>query len=564
MEFNEDSCALPVMETIKDAFDKVGVTPEGIYCLDCGQNFAVSTWSRHFRDAHPEFNFKNQHKFAQKIKTKIALARAEEDRSMFAKVPHVIDNKYFCFGCTKVFNFRCNYAIHLKDSKGKATSCAFATKETLPCYQLMDGRFYPVDPPLPPSSRSNIVSPAVHINRVGTVPTLLTPRNANVLPIKPYGPRSIIIKVLSTTGRMPISQQFGLQKTEQVLSKFVKSGDPIDGWVKLFHKRVSTTPNFEEVIRLGISNMDYILLYEKDVGFRKMMDSFDKLEENAMSIINGIPGNWSASTTRFSDQDGESDNTWLFRERSSSTSTQRIEFGRMVAYLRGNLSCNIVHHYLQLMGDPDLTVEEAHATGVVSKFIFELATLEEDTGDTVTWILKYLQARCFTIDGGELRFMDNGRVSSQMSTMTYIIRLSLSAMLNMFRHAGNPTQAFVDTTINLVQKGHVINTMSRWVGICRHNKNKIAQKTTSTITADGTIVCNNAVYPKPIWSRLIPIVNAMVLSTMEKIFLGTKWREFINAFHNQPDLIKVSVLTAPPKNKVILLILFLLIISYLF
>jgi hypothetical protein len=93
------------------------------------------------------------------------LARAEEDRSMFAKVPHVIDNKYFCFGCTKVFNFRCNYAIHLKDSKGKATSCAFATKETLPCYQLMDGRFYPVDPPLPPSSRSNIVSPAVHINR---------------------------------------------------------------------------------------------------------------------------------------------------------------------------------------------------------------------------------------------------------------------------------------------------------------------------------------------------------------------------------------------------------------
>jgi hypothetical protein len=450
------------MKSIRDAFDKVGVTPEGLYCLDCGQTFSNSTWSRHFRMAHPELTFNKQYKFDQKIKARKDSARAEEDRSKYARVPLSIKKKCFCLGCAKAFSDYNNYYRHCKDSKGTATPCASATKQILQCYELVDGRFYPVKPPpiLAPTRTNK--SPTDVLNRARTVATAPIPRTANVLPIRPSTnppPSRLNLFLFSALGRLPINNTIGPEKTELVLSKFVEVGDTMQGWVNIFHKRVSTTPNFEKVIRSDIAKMDYIVLYEKDVGFRKMMDAFDRLEANALSIIQGIPGNWSVQTGEL-----------VIRQRTVS-GTQRIEFGRLVAYLRGS-SCNIVHHYLQLMARQDLTVEGAHATGLVPKMIFELATLEEESGDSVSWLLKYLQARCFTIEHGELRFMDPGRVSSQMSTLTYIIRLSLTTILNMMQHSGHPSQAFVESTINLVQKGPVINTISKWVIICRHNKKR--------------------------------------------------------------------------------------------
>jgi hypothetical protein len=270
--------------------------------------------------------------------------------------------------------------------------------------------------------------------------------------------------LFSTLGHLPVNNTISFERTEQVLSKFVKLGGPIQGWVKIFHKRVCNTPNFEQVICSDLANMDYSVLYEENVGFRKIMDTFDRLEVNALAIIEGC--NWSAQT-RFADEDGDADTTWLFRQRRKESGIQRIEFGRLVAYLRGYGSCSIVHHYLQLMAHDDLTVEEAHAIGLVPKMMFELAALEEESGDSVSWLCKYLQVRCFTIESGELRFMDPGRVSSQMSTLAYIIRLSLTAILNMQQHAGRSDM--IDTTINLIQKGPVINTISDWVTICRHN-----------------------------------------------------------------------------------------------
>jgi hypothetical protein len=201
-----------------------------------------------------------------------------------------------------------------------------------------------------------------------------------------------------------------------------------------------------------------------------------------------------------------------------------------------------------------MTVDKAHLIGLVPKMIFELAILKDKNGDSVPWICKYLQARCFTIETGGLGFMDPGRVSSQMSTLTYIIRLCLTAMLNMLNHCGDPTQELVESTINQVQKGPTINTISRWVAICRHSQKLVAPKTTSTIKADGTIVCNNAVYPKVIWSRLIPIVTARIQSIILTMFIGMNCQKFMNAFHNQPECIKVNIVLAKANNKVRLLI----------
>ncbi len=136
------------MTSIRDAFDKVGVTPEGIYCLPCGKNFKISTWSRHFREDHPGLTFQKQSKFAPKIEARIALARAEDDRAKYAKVPHSISALFFCFGCAKAFSDRGNYHKHCS---GIASPCASTPKQTLQCYELLDGRFYPVDPPIDPS-----------------------------------------------------------------------------------------------------------------------------------------------------------------------------------------------------------------------------------------------------------------------------------------------------------------------------------------------------------------------------------------------------------------------------
>lgn len=535
------------MTSIQDAFDKVGVTPEGIYCLDCSQPFTTSTWSRHFLKAHPECIITKQYQFPRKIEAKIVLARAEEDRSKSAKVPLSIATKHFCLGCAKAFSDRANYFRHFK---GKTTSCVSTPNQehhALRCYELVDGRFYPVEPP-------TYISSTADVNRARMIATGPIPRTANILPIQPYVPPLETLKLFAAIGYLPNNNMIDPKKTELVLEKFVKSGDPINGWVKIFHKRVSGEPEFERVIRSDLEAMEYKILYEENTGFRKMMDAFDRLEYDGMSIINGIPGNWSAQTTRFSDQDGESDNAWLFRHRRES-GTQRIEFGRMVAYLRRNSSCKIVHHYLRLMAREDLTLEEACSTGLVARMIYELAVLKEESGDSVSWILKYLQARCFTIESGELRFMDPGRVSSQMSTLTYIIRLSLTTILSMMQHSGDLSQEFVDSTINRVQKGPVINTISKWVAICRHHKKQMAPKITSTINLDGTIVCNNAVYPKSIWSRLIPIVNSKVMKIIETMFVGINCKKFIHAFHNHPELIKVNIVFATANNEMILLIL---------
>lgn len=539
--------------SIKDVFDKVGVTPEGMYCLDCGKAVAISTWSKHFRDAHPEFTFTKQVRFAQKIKAKIELARAEEDRAKFAKLPLLTATKFFCFGCSKALADRNNYYRHLKDSNGIATPCASNSKQTLLCYELIDGRFYPVKQPLLAPTRTTIMSDD-DVNRARIVATAPTPRPANYVRVLPYDPLPSTLDFFSSLGDMPINNALGPESTERVLSKFVKLGDPIQGWIKIFHKRVSNEPDFEQVMRSDLSKMDYLLLYEENAGFRKMMDVFDCLEANAMGIIQGIPGNWSAQTTRFADPDGDDDNVWLFRQRKESN-TQRIEFGHLIAYLRGQLSCNIVHHYLGLMASQDWTVEKAYLKGLVPKMMFELAIQVEDTGDALTYLCKYLQARCFTIESGELRFKESGRVSSQMSTLTYIIRLSLTALLNMMKNSGTtPSQESVDSTINQIQKGPTINTISKWVAICRKTRKMVAPKATSTIKADGTIVCNEAVYPKSIWSRLIPIVNAKVLTIIESMFVGNECRQFMNAFYNHPELIKVIIVFAAANNKMRLLI----------
>jgi hypothetical protein len=537
--------------SIKDAFDKVGVTPEGIYCLDCGKCFALSTWKRHFQNDHPLLTFTKQFKFAQRIKSKIALARADEDRRVHAIVPHSIVRKTYCFGCAKAFEHQPNYYKHLKDYKGEVTPCASTPNQTLLCYQLLDGRFYPVEVPSysMASTTSTATTPTTtDVNTARLLATAPIPRSANVLPILPYNPLVSTLEFFTACDHAPINNTLDTGPTERVLSKFVKLGDPIDGWVKIFHKRVSSEPNFEEIMRHDLKKMDFTLLYEENAGFRMMMDSFDRLEDCACGIIQGIPGNWSAQTTRFADPDGESDSIWLFRQRNESD-IQRNEFGRLVAYLRGHLSCNIVHHYLHVMSDPDMTVEKAQYKGWVAKMMYELAIMKDDNGDSSPWLCKYLQARCFTIVAGELRFMDHGRVSSQMATMTYIIRLSLTLLLNMFNHCGNPTQEDVDIAINRVQKGPTINTISKWVSICRQMKKLVAPKNTSTIKADGTIVCNDAVYPKQIWSRLIPIVTARILEIILTMFDGTECQKFINAFHNQPELIKVNIVFAPANNK---------------
>jgi hypothetical protein len=539
------------MMSIRDAFDTVGVTPEGIYCLKCGKAFVISGWSRHFRIAHPEYTFTKQTKFAQKIQARISLARKEEDRSKWAKLPLLICTKLFCFGCTKAFADRTNYYKHLKDSKGTSTPCASTPKQSLLCYQLMDGRFYPVEVPtyaMATTTSTTNTSTIADVNRARLVATAPTPRPANVIPILPYNPLASTLRFFTACDHAPINNTLDTGPTERVLSKFVKLGDPIEGWVKIFHKRVSIEPNFEQTMRYDLKKMDFTLLYEENAGFRMMMDSFDRLEDCACGIIQGIPGNWSAQTTRFADPDGESDSIWLFRQRKESD-IQRNEFGRLLAYLRGHLSCNIVHHYLHVMSDPDMTVEKAHYKGWVAKMMYELAIMGDDNGDSIPWLCKYLQARCFTIVAGELRLMDHGRVSSQMAAMIYIIRLSLTLLLNMFNHCGNPTQEDVDIAINRVQKGPTINTISKWVSICRQMKKQVAPKTTSTIKADGTIVCNDAVYPKRIWSRLIPIVTARLLKVILTMFDGTECQEFINAFHNQPELIKVNIVFAPANNK---------------
>jgi hypothetical protein len=536
------------MESIRDAFDKVGVTPEGIYCLECRKPFAISTWLRHFRVAHPEITFTRQIKFAQKIKAKIGLARGEDDRSKYATVPFSIDPKFYCFGCSKAFADRHNFYKHHHDYKGNPTSCASSQKQTLRCYQLLDGRFYPVEDPTYAMTSTTNTPTTTDVNTARLLATAPIPRPANVLPILPYNPLVSTLEFFTACDHVPINNTLDTGPTERVLSKFVKLGDPIEGWVKIFHKRVSIEPNFEEIMRYDLKKMDFTLLYEENAGFRMMMDSFDRLEDCACGIIQGIPGNWSAQTTRFADPDGESDSIWLFRQRKESD-IQRNEFGRLVAYLRGHLSCNIVHYYLHLMSDKDMTVEKAHYKGWVAKFMYELAIIGDDNGDSIPWICKYLQARSFTIIAGELRFMDHGRVSSLMASMTYIIRLSLTLLLNMLNHCGNPTQEYVDTAINRVQKGPTINTISKWVSICRQMKKLVAPKTTSTIKADGTIVCNDAVYPKLIWSRLIPIVTARLLKIILTMFDGTDCQKFINAFHNQPELIKVNIVFAPANNK---------------
>lgn len=525
-------------------------TPAGLACKECGTGLVPHRWKQHFTNKHPHLHFNQAASgFEQKLVTHVEATISDHNRVQYAK-ESTIFVKDFCSVCCKIFSDARSYGKH---ATNESYQCSREDHKSIECYLMKCGRFYPITGALSKNVATDIATAVTPGNKSdsspgrnqSSTPNLPTPTNlsAKLGEIAGAGGAAGVpdavgqsLKWQDTTaddpymnlfGELPLSNRNMNTKVDGILEKLIRKDDRISEWRKVLHKRIATSDDFISQMKSDIECFrDPSDTLNKNFGLSKLMDAFVMLEDNFHSILHGSRGNIRTALVKFKqDDDADMDTPakWGFRPRSEKSTEQKEEFRALLKYLHDQ-GCPFMDTYMQVMSETTYSVSQAHDHGLVAKLIYQLAVEQIPDGDYIPWICRFAQSRCFQIKQGEVKLRSMKQCGSLFSTILYIIREGVLACAAMMEQKGYGHKA--EEMISFVQKSAVSNILAPWISACRSKTNIEAGEKTSLVTEEGDIVCNNAIFKKEDYSRLIPKVDSALRLLFRDAFEGDEWMNF--------------------------------------
>ena len=320
-------------------------------------------------------------------------------------------------------------------------------------------------------------------------------------------------------------------EVDSKLRRLIAKGDDTKHWRKIFHKAIGTDPFFIEHHKslLESKALKPHIMLKVNRELQLLMDLFIHLESQRKGIVYGIPANIKAKLVKFvvSTDEGcelEGATTWTFQDREKTTHHVN-EFRHLLCYLN-HIGCPILQKYLSIVRNPLFSLEEAQRSCIIAKLIYELAIEEPSDLDYIPVICRFAQFQCMFLKDGSPRFKSPNICGKVFASVLYTLRFGVLACTSMMLHGGHEIH-HASEMVTTVQRGHVINTVSPWISYCKAMSVRKANTDTSFYADNGDIICNNAIFQKQIYCRLIPLVCSSIHRLFSGIFESEEWHLFL-------------------------------------
>jgi hypothetical protein len=505
---------MAAVQVLTDPLQVIYVNPLGPYCsIDgCGKYFSINRWRRHFTDRHKDTIVlpKVTHGMAANLERLKRQAMLVEDKRKFAKSNKIYD-RAFCFGCSLAFNDANALKQHTR-AKG-STCCMDSTKHAkVKCLEFKCGRFFPVNHnangPVPSQQLSNILQQyesagATDFHQfVGTMP-----------------------ETYCGDGVDDITKAVDVYSDDPAITK---------SWSKILHLRFVNSQNFDAEMKEDIAKMDPKRMIESNEALSRFNKLFIEYMHHLPGLVTGgNQGNWRNLLVKFvgSGNDSEDDRVWNFTERKSQDSTL-AEFQFLICFLDASGNCDIFQRFKkQVIASPIFDLKDGHRQGIIPKMMFDLA--DEDSGpDQYPWICNYAQSRCFCLKGGELKLKSPNSSGKIMANILYMLRAGICGFLLLLKNSkkdcGDGIKGkLCEAACRQVQERPAVNFISPWLGMLRNMDAIRAPKTINNVAINGDIICNQVIFKRDVWEKLIPKMHDEMTDKFVNLFVGDSWKEFL-------------------------------------
>ena len=487
-------------------------TPAGVACDICNSPFTPNRWRYHFNTNHPTLGFSKQSDgFAARLSAHVTTAIKNEDRESYAASTqeHI---KHCCTNCRTAFANKSLHQSHCMKETQEGAVCTVDDHVMANCYKSRCGRFFVTVPGALDNDTTEMQQEESKSDDCKTDTCL--EENAQ--------------SFMGMFGKLPMCYQNKSGMVKNILEQIINSHDEDTEWKKIFHKRIANDPNFIATITadLEVFNNSKNIITE-NIALSRLLDTFAMLESNFHSIVSGTQGNVRCAMVKFKvDEGGDVDNPskWGFRPRDEKCKDQLNEFRAMLCYMLKH-QCPMIKKYMDIMKNPHYSIEEAHNDGVICKLIYELATEEVTNGEYIPIFCEFAQSRCFKVAGDKVTIRSANKCGSLFSTLLYILREGVLSCASLMENAGNATE--VENMIRCVQRSPVTNILSPWINVCRKKyENEFTES--SNYNENGDIICQNALFKKSLYCKLIPLIRTNLIVLFAEAFKGDDWRHFIH------------------------------------
>ena len=516
---------ITAVQVLMDPLEVIAVNPLGPYCsIDgCGKYFSITRWRRHYTDCHKDIVFpKVMFGMKAKLERLTRQAMVVNDKSHYAKSLNTFE-KEFCFGCLVAFKDLARLKQHRR-ARGN-TSCMVSTNhEKVKCFEFKCGRFFPVNQNGSFSSNHRTLLP---------LPLTQQPDSFPMPPISKLAVETIDFHQF--VGPMPDTYcGDGVDDITKAIE--VYSDDPAitKSWSKILHQRFVNSPDFEAEIKADIKKMDPKRIIESNEALSRFRKLFMEYMHQLPGLVTGgNQGNWRSLLVKFvkSDNDDGDDRVWNFTERKSQDSILD-EFLFLICFLEESGNCDIFKKFKsQIMACPTFYLKDGHRQGIIPKFLFDLA--DEDTGaNQYPWICNYAQSRCFCQKGGELKLKSPNSCGKIMANILYMLRSGICGFLLLLKNSDKDcAEGFkgklCEAACRRVQQRAAVNFLSPWLGMLRQMDAMRAPKTINNVASNGDIICNQVIFKRDIWEKLIPKMHDEIALKFCDLFVGDTWKAFL-------------------------------------
>lgn len=493
----------------------IGFTHAGIYCKLCLCSFACKYWRDHFRKTHPEMVLPAQTSgFVECLNMKVEDVKRSKSPRDLTDSPEKIYNRLMCKKCSNTFIHKQNLCDHWLRRKKVCSESDGYTK--VKCYKLLCGRYYPTAVPEHQTKQQN------------QDPLLPSLNSENETPNVASNPGQHYMQFFAS---LPRNNLCTTDEVDSKLRRLIAKGDDTKHWRKIFHKAIGTDPFFIEHHKslLESKALKPHIMLKVNRELQLLMDLFIHLESQRKGIVYGIPANIKAKLVKFvvSTDEGcelEGATTWTFQDREKTTHHVN-EFRHLLCYLN-HIGCPILQKYLSIVRNPLFSLEEAQRSCIIAKLIYELAIEEPSDLDYIPVICRFAQFQCMFLKDGSPRFKSPNICGKVFASVLYTLRFGVLACTSMMLHGGHEIH-HASEMVTTVQRGHVINTVSPWISYCKAMSVRKANTDTSFYADNGDIICNNAIFQKQIYCRLIPLVCSSIHRLFSSIFESEEWHLFL-------------------------------------